>query len=102
MSLKPLGGRGKKAPYKTSIMRIPNPLVDTINKLVTEYHEKLQTGQDTSYINTTNIASLQSRNSLLKNEAIDLAKKILTQKKSARISLTNLLQVLYKDKNIKL
>ena len=37
-----------------------------------------------------------------KNELIDLAQKILKQKKSARISLEKFLQEVYQDKNIKI
>ena len=33
------GGRGKKAPYKTVVIRVPEPLADTVNELIEDYRE---------------------------------------------------------------
>lgn len=41
MTLKPKGGRGKQAPYKTKTMRIPLPLVDQIQDLINDYRNEL-------------------------------------------------------------
>ena len=37
MVIKPKGGRGKQAPYKTKIMRVPLPLVDQFEKQIDEF-----------------------------------------------------------------
>jgi hypothetical protein len=37
MNIKPKGGRGKKAPYETIQMRVPLPLKDDVNRLISRY-----------------------------------------------------------------
>ncbi len=34
---KPVGGRGRKAPYNTRIMRVPEPIADKVQTLIDEY-----------------------------------------------------------------
>jgi hypothetical protein len=41
---KPLGGRGKKAPYETTIKRIPIELESQIDDLVNQYRAKIIEG----------------------------------------------------------
>lgn len=31
------GGRGKRAPYQTVVIRVPEPLADTVNQLIETY-----------------------------------------------------------------
>ena len=38
---KPVGGRGKKAPYETQQMRVPVPVKEEVNELITDYRESL-------------------------------------------------------------
>ncbi len=38
---KPLGGRGKKAPYQTVIMRVPLNLKSEIEQMVNQFHDEL-------------------------------------------------------------
>ncbi len=40
-TMKPLGGRGKKAPYETIQMRVPVPLKLKLADLISEYREKV-------------------------------------------------------------
>lgn len=41
MNNKPLGGRGQKAPYKTRIMRVPEPLISQVQQLIDDYRNRL-------------------------------------------------------------
>lgn len=43
---KPKGGRGKKAPYETTHIRIPIPLKSKIEKLIQEYRLSLDDSLD--------------------------------------------------------
>jgi len=36
---KPVGGRGKKAPYETVVVRVPLPLLDEVNILINNYRD---------------------------------------------------------------
>jgi hypothetical protein len=36
---KPKGGRGKKAPYETTVMRIPDPVVDLVEDICDAYRD---------------------------------------------------------------
>jgi hypothetical protein len=38
---KPVGGRGKKAPYQTITIRVPLPIKDKVEKLIEEYRASL-------------------------------------------------------------
>jgi hypothetical protein len=92
---KPIGGRGKKAPYNTVVMRIPEPLVEKVEKLVDWYRiaalEGIVTQDD-----LRRIEPWKSEYSCLgKSVAILKAKEILKRKQSAKQSLLKLLQVLY-------
>lgn len=80
---KPSGGRGKKAPYETTHVRVPEPIKAEIQKLIERFHDNYS---DTS---TNLVTSLP--------EALVAAKGILAQKKSARISLEKLLTALYRS-----
>lgn len=78
-----VGGRGKKAPYDTVVIRIPQPIVNQVNLLVDDFRQNFP-------------ASLLQK-VITKELAIEEAKKILKSKKSAKQSLVKLLQVLYDD-----
>ena len=43
---KPKGGRGKKAPYETTHMRVPLPLKAQIEKLIEDYRLSLDNETD--------------------------------------------------------
>lgn len=109
---KPVGGRGKKAPYETTHVRIPVNIKDRVeklkeqfvsgqldfvdeltaenNKLANEYR-KLLTGNSQNDNSSNN--SLTSLDTVL-----NLAKDILKQKRSARESIAKLLTAMYNQK----
>ena len=79
---KPSGGRGKKAPYVTTHMRVPEPIKPEVQRLLDRFH-----GHEVDH----------SENSLTSlDEAMALAQGILLQKKSARVSIEKLLTALYR------
>jgi hypothetical protein len=82
-----VGGRGRKAPYTTTHVRIPEPLKDEVKRLVEVFH------------NGTAETRLKPLTTL--GDAIAIAQNILMQKKSARVSIEKLLTALY-DTEIKL
>jgi hypothetical protein len=79
----PKGGRGKRAPYETTTIRVPVPLLETIETQVNQYREFAVNGTPPA------MSSI-----VVHDDAIACAKEILKQKKSARHSLEKLLQVL--------
>lgn len=93
---KPIGGRGKKAPYQTVVIRVPEVLFSKVNTLIEEYRKSLldETSTQSKEVDLVN----SDRCTYQKSEAIEKAKEILNQKQSAKKSLKNLLQVLYNSK----
>lgn len=82
------GGRGAKAPYETTHIRVPLPLKQKIEQICEEYKQKVISGEDvTESEDTASIMEFE--------EALELAKTILKQKKSARVSLKSLLTGIY-------
>jgi hypothetical protein len=80
---KPAGGRGRKAPYESTHVRVPEPIKLEVQRLIERFHDNYS---DTS---TNLVTSLP--------EAVVAAKGILAQKKSARVSLEKLLTALYRS-----
>ncbi len=81
---RPVGGRGVKAPYETTHVRIPVPIKPEVERLIKVFHE----GGDK-----------EPSNSLTGFEdAVAIAKQILIQKKSARASMEKLLTAIYGEK----
>lgn len=79
------GGRGLKAPYETTHMRIPVPLKERIQAIVEEYKKTLDNQVDP-----------ETDDVLTPSEAEDFARHILAYKKSSRISMQKLLTGIYK------
>lgn len=77
----PKGGRGNKAPYETTHVRVPVPIKAEIEKLINDYKEGISTDSSETLITPT--------------EAIELARNILRQKKSAKVSMEKLLTSIY-------
>ncbi|WP_293356155.1 MULTISPECIES: hypothetical protein [unclassified Microcoleus] len=46
MTDKPKGGRGKKAPYETKQMRIPQPIAAQVETLCSQYQDFISDGGD--------------------------------------------------------
>lgn len=85
------GGRGIKAPYETTHVRIPVALKPEVERIIEQFH----TGEYSLVNGDENI----KQNKLMNvTDAIAIAKGILTQKKSARISITKLLTAFYGEK----
>ena len=107
---KPVGGRGKTAPYKSTHVRIPEPIKGRVEELkelffsshLEQYDSELAENKYLAdkyrkEILNKNIANECDGNSLDKGELITLAKKVLKQKKSARDSILKLLTGLLGD-----
>lgn len=90
---KPVGGRGQKAPYTTSIIRVPDPLVPTVEKLIEDYREMIFNGTISSDQNSDRLGIVK----LSKDDVIKQSKRVLSAKKSAKVSILKLLQLLYGD-----
>ena len=84
---KHLGGRGNKAPYETTHVRVPVPIKVEIERLIDEFREGRTQQQENS------LTSLE--------DALETARELLKQKKSARVSLEKLLTAIY-GKNVEL
>ncbi|MEL4897513.1 hypothetical protein [Crocosphaera sp. Alani8] len=88
MKIKPVGGRGQKAPYKTRVMRVPEPIAEQVQALIDEYRLSIMSDKvedKDSFI----IIKISQLNSLFSS--------ILRQRKSAKVSFEKL-----EDKLVKL
>jgi hypothetical protein len=79
-----VGGRGRKAPYQTTHVRVPEPIKAEVERLIADFHQDLP--DECPKLLTTY------------GDAIAIAQGVLTQKKSARVSMQMLLTALYKTK----
>lgn len=86
MQAKLVGGRGHKAPYETTHVRVPMPLKQDVEQLISDYRQKLLTGSTISKDNS--LTSL--------SEAKEIARKLVRAKKSSRESMARLLTAIYK------
>lgn len=75
------GGRGVKAPYESTHVRIPLPIKDKVELLSKAYKDGTLDDSESQILDL--------------NDAVELARGILKQKKSARVSLENLLKSIY-------
>lgn len=74
------GGRGLKAPYDTTHVRVPMPIKDKVQQLIDDYKNGVDS-PDSEILDIEN--------------AINLAKNILKNKKGARDSMQKLLTGIY-------
>ena len=101
MSNAPKGGRGKKAPYETTHVRIPVALKPAVERAVGEFRELALNGEIDPEFPISQAGELQIKkpehNNLLPSleEATQIAEKLLRQKKSARKTVEKLLEALY-------
>lgn len=89
---KPKGGRGVKAPYESTHIRVPVPIKPKVNKMVEEYRELILNGKEPE---RERFGCLNSVTLTTVGEAKAIAQEILKQKKSAKLSLEKLLTALY-------
>ena len=94
---KPKGGRGIQAPYETTHVRVPVPLKKEIENFIEQYREFVMNGTLEPNIEITDLYEIMNLSPKTRWQAETEAKKILAQKKSARISLEKLLTVLYNE-----
>lgn len=94
------GGRGKRSPYATKVVRIPDPLLKRVEELVNDFYRNEKSTDDKSVLEN-HVTFNQN-----KEESVAYALDILAQnkisKKSTKYCLEKLLQVLYNDDSIKL
>ncbi len=95
---RPKGGRGLKQSYETKVVRVPAPLVETINELVDKFYTSYNPENPDSELLTDKVSSILGVCTVSKEDAIAKGKIIVSRKKSAKWSVLNLLQVLYQDK----
>jgi hypothetical protein len=83
---KPVGGRGHVAPYETTHVRVPVPIKDKVERLIEEYRKSVLDGEQ-----------FETPKLLFEDfqEPLEIARKIVKQKVSARHSLARLLSELY-------
>jgi nitrate/nitrite-specific signal transduction histidine kinase len=43
---KPKGGRGHKAPYRTTHLRVPDPIKDRLQAIIDQWREETNNGED--------------------------------------------------------
>lgn len=90
---KPLGGRGKKAPYETTVVRIPKVLNAYVEKVVDKFREGLLLkNKSEEYIFSS--VSLE--------EAKELFQLLINKRQIGKAVAENLLQVLYEVDKIEL
>lgn len=98
---KPKGGRGKKAPYKTSHIRVPLALKPAVERAIAEFRELALNGEIDPEFPISQTGELQLKKSEQDNllpsleEATEIAEKLLKQKQSARKTVEKLLSKLY-------
>jgi hypothetical protein len=83
----PKGGRGVKAPYETTVIRVPKPIEAQTLQQIQDFREGKK-------------RVLEEHPS--KQDMIALANSLMSAKKSKKLALEKLLQVFYKDNEIKL
>jgi hypothetical protein len=81
---KPLGGRGKVAPYETTHVRVPLPVKDKVDKIIEDYRLSIIDG-----INTQDTVLITF------SESKSLAKKLLRAKRSKLETIAKLLTSIY-------
>jgi hypothetical protein len=89
---KPLGGRGIEAPYETTHVRVPVPIKPQVEKLIDDYRSLVlnENAKPDLYKECASAMTIKSY-----SEAVEMARQILRQKKSARESLEKMLAGLY-------
>jgi hypothetical protein len=87
---KPIGGRGYKAPYTTTHVRVPTDIKPEVELLIDNYRNKILGITDNNLLTTSDNKSLTTY-----DDALILLQDILARKQSARKSMTLLLSAIY-------
>jgi len=83
--LKPVGGRGKKLPFESKTKRIPEPLEGQVDEIVNEFYRR---------------EFQVSKLPVNLEEALEVSKQVIKQKKGARDSIKALLRKIYGVKKV--
>lgn len=83
---KPTGGRGKRAPYETTHLRVPVPLKPAIEEMIEAYRAVVVDGEP---------SGLSWYPSL--EETLEMAQKLLRAKTSKTETIKKLLEFIYKE-----
>lgn len=75
------GGRGVKAPYESTHVRIPVPIKDKVEQLSQAYKDGKLDELEPQFMSLEN--------------AVEIARSLLTHRKSARVSMEKLLKEIY-------
>ena len=86
------GGRGHKAPYESTHVRVPLPVKDKVEAIINEFRNKGEV--ETEEKIASDFVDL--------DEAVEFARSILSSKKSAKVSLQKLLTCIYGVKDIEI
>jgi hypothetical protein len=87
---KPIGGRGYKAPYTTTHVRVPTDIKSQVETLIDNYRNEMLGINGNNSLTTSEDKMLTSL-----DEVLVLAQEILARKQSARKSMTLLLSAIY-------
>jgi hypothetical protein len=94
------GGRGKRSPYSTKVMRIPDPLLKKVEELVDDFYQNEKSTDDQSVLENHIEFNQKIEESI--NHALDILAQNKISKKSTKYCLEKLLQVLYNNDSINL
>jgi hypothetical protein len=87
---KPVGGRGYKAPYTTTHVRVPTDIKSQVEVLIDNYRNQMLGVNQNNLLTTSSDKPLTSL-----DEVLVLAQEILARKQSARKSMVLLLHAIY-------
>jgi hypothetical protein len=83
---KPIGGRGNRAPYQTTHLRVPLPLKSQIESLIEDYRAVVVDGQPPA---PAGVPPME--------ESLEMAQKLLRAKTSKTETIKKLLEFIYKE-----
>lgn len=104
---KPVGGRGKKAPYETTHLRVPVPIKDNLQRIIDAYRDSTIDDSNSELTVFEELELLRNECQFLRDtlskqkpltaleDTILTAKSILRQKKSKADSIAKLLTSIY-------
>lgn len=102
MALKLVGGRGKKAPYTSSTVRVPDPALKKVEEVIDLYRNSLEPDSIFDWYDLEFEDVLVGLPIHTREDCIEKAHQILRSKQSARKSLEKYLRYFFQDESIKL
>lgn len=89
------GGRGRQAPYTSTHVRVPDPLKSEVEQLIWKWRELIESGEFSPTEAVSEVMNVSDNCQISIDDAINQARKIVSQKKSATESLAKLLTSIY-------